>query len=316
MSTGKSAAHAHPTLPQLRALLAVADAGGFGEAAAELCVSQSSLSEAVGKLEDLVGRPLLRRSPAGTVVTPAGARVLAHARTAVQAASDVLLAAQDDQALSGVLRVASFRSTATHLLPPVLAAFRREHPGVTVKLLDGEVDGGGEAQVRDGLADIALVVGEDMPGLRLTPLLDDEYLFVAPEARGTHPVTFEEVAGSALLLPPGLNSCHVRVQSYLRPLGISPAAVTEIDQDSVILGMVRHGLGVTVMPRLALLPLPEGLVALPLPQSLTRPLAVATLPQRAHLPVIRTFTAALVTSLNTAEPGFFGGVRGRAPLLH
>ncbi|GHF55414.1 DNA-binding transcriptional LysR family regulator [Deinococcus metalli] len=314
MATGKSTPH--PTLSQLRALLAVADAGGFSEAAAELGVSQSSLSEAVGKLEDVVGRPLLRRSPAGTVVTPAGARVLAHARTAVQAAGDVLLAAQDDQALSGVLRVASFRSTATHLLPPVLAAFRREHPDVTVRLLDGEADGGGEAQVRDGQADLALVVGEEMPGLRLTPLLDDEYLFVAPESRGTQPVTFEEVAGSALLLPPGLNSCHVRVQSYLRPLGISPAAVTEIDQDSVILGMVRHGLGVTVMPRLALLPLPDGLVALPLPQSLTRPLAVAALPHRAHLPVIRTFTAALVASLGAPDTRMGSAWRAGAALLH
>ncbi|WP_412029727.1 LysR family transcriptional regulator [Deinococcus yunweiensis] len=316
MAPAKPTTPIHPTLAQLRSLIAVADAGGFSEAAAELGVSQSSLSEAVAKLEDVVGRPLLRRSPAGTVVTPAGARVLAHARTAVQAAGDVLLAAQDDRELAGVLRVASFRSTATHLLPPVLAAFRRDHPAVTVRLLDGEADGGGEAQVRDGQADIALVVGEAMPGLRLTPLLDDEYLFVAPESRGTQPVTFEELTASALLLPPGLNSCHVRVQSYLRPLGISPAAVTEIDQDSVILGMVRHGLGVTVMPRLALLPLPEGLVALPLPQSLTRPLAVATLPHRAHLPVIRTFTAALLASLGRADTRPGDGWRPGQALLH
>ncbi|WP_295814755.1 LysR family transcriptional regulator [uncultured Deinococcus sp.] len=316
MAPGRPTTSSFPTLAQLRSLIAVADAGGFSEAAAELGVSQSSLSEAVAKLEDVVGRPLLRRSPAGTVVTPAGARVLAHARTAVQAAGDVLLAAQDDRELAGVLRVASFRSTATHLLPPVLAAFRRDHPAVTVRLLDGEADGGGEAQVRDGQADIALVVGEAMPGLRLTPLLDDEYLFVAPESRGPQPVTFEELTASALLLPPGLNSCHVRVQSYLRPLGISPAAVTEIDQDSVILGMVRHGLGVTVMPRLALLPLPEGLVALPLPQSLTRPLAVAALPHRAHLPVIRTFTAALLDSLKRADTRPGDGWRPGQALLH
>lgn len=316
MAPGRPTTSSFPTLAQLRSLIAVADAGGFSEAAAELGVSQSSLSEAVAKLEDVVGRPLLRRSPAGTVVTPAGARVLAHARTAVQAAGDVLLAAQDDRELAGVLRVASFRSTATHLLPPVLAAFRRDHPAVTVRLLDGEADGGGEAQVRDGQADIALVVGEAMPGLRVTPLLDDEYLFVAPESRGTQPVTFEELTASALLLPPGLNSCHVRVQSYLRPLGISPAAVTEIDQDSVILGMVRHGLGVTVMPRLALLPLPDGLVALPLPQSLTRPLAVATLPHRSHLPVIRTFTAALLDSLGRADTRPGDGWRPGQALLH
>lgn len=76
--------------------------------------------------------------------------------------------------------------------------------------------------------------------------------------------------------------------------------VTEFEQDSVILSMVRHGLGITLMPRLALLPVPDGLVLLPLPGALTRPLSVATLPHRANLPLIRAFTAALVESLGPA----------------
>ena len=294
----------------------MADAGGFGEAAAELGVSQSSLSEAVGKLEELVGRPLLRRTPSGTRPTPAGERALIHAQAAVQAAGDVLLAAQDDHALAGVLRVASYRSTATHLLPPVLAAFRLQHPAVNVQLVDGEADGGGEELLRRGQVDLALVVDERQAGLRLTPLLSDDYLFVAPESRGDHPVTPEELGRAALLLPPGLDSCNARVQAYLCTLGATPASVTEIDQDSVILGMVGHGLGVTVMPRLALLPTPDGLVILPLPGPLSRPLAVASLPQRAHLPLIRAFTAALVASLE-GPPGQPVGRKGpMATLLH
>ncbi|GAA5504508.1 putative hydrogen peroxide-inducible genes activator [Deinococcus xinjiangensis] len=106
MTHGKPAQN--PTLAQLRALIAVAEAGGFGEAAAELGVSQSSLSEAVGKLEDLLSRPLLRRTPSGTTPTPAGERVLGHARAAVQAAGDVLLAAQESDSLSGTLKIASY----------------------------------------------------------------------------------------------------------------------------------------------------------------------------------------------------------------
>lgn len=286
-----------PTLAQLRALIAVADAGGFSEAAAELSVSQSSLSEAVSKLEDLLVRPLLRRTSAGTVPTPAGLRILPYARASVQAASDVLLAAQGEDELSGVLRVATFRSTATHLLPPVLAQFRLKYPAVQIRVLDSETDGGGEAQVRRGKADLALVVGGELPGLRLTPLLLDEYLFIAPESRGAHPVTFDELRSSAMLLPPGHNSCYQRVWDYLAPLGQFPERVTEIDQDSVILGMVGHGLGITVMPRLALEPAPAGLVVLPLPEPLSRPLALATLPHRAGLPLIRAFTQVLVNTL-------------------
>lgn len=75
--------------------------------------------------------------------------------------------------------------------------------------------------------------------------------------------------------------------------------LTEIDQDSVTLSTVRHGLGITLMPRLALSPVPAGLVTLPLPEPLTRSLVLAALPHRAGLPLIRAFTSALVDSLGS-----------------
>ncbi|UBV41685.1 LysR family transcriptional regulator [Deinococcus taeanensis] len=310
---------AAPSLAQLRALLAVADAGGFSEAAADLGVSQSTLSEAISKLEALTGRPLLRRGRGGALPTPAGERLLPHARAAVQAAGDALLAAQDDHALRGVLRVASFRSTATHLLPPALAAFRARHPDVTVRLLDGEV--GGESMVRRGVADAAVVIEDVMPDLRLTPLVLDEYLFVAPARRGTHPVTLHDFTAGPLLLAPGPNSCNVRVMAALRRYDVQPDRVTEITEDSVILSMVAHGLGVSVMPRLALAPLPDGLVALPLPDPLPRPLALATLPHRANLPLLRAFLDVLLEVLRrpaaAALPGPVGVAAPGAPtLLH
>lgn len=293
-----------PTLSQLRALIAVAQAGSFGEAAAELGVSQSSLSEAVGRLEAMTGRPLLRRTPGGTVATAAGERVLAHARAAVQAAGDVLLAAQDSGELSGTLRVAAYRSVATHLLPPALATFRRAHPGVRTVLLDGDTEEtDAELALRTGRADAAVVVQGHTPGLHLTPLVYDEYLFVAPAARGDHPATLEELSGQTLFLPPGRDQCHRLVRQYLEREGVSLSGLTENPQDSVILGMVAHGLGVTILPRLALHPLPGGLVSLPLPGGLSRPLALAVLPWRAHLPLLRAFTDTLTRTLAARVPG-------------
>ncbi len=293
-----------PTLSQLRALIAVAQAGSFGEAAAELGVSQSSLSEAVGRLEAMTGRPLLRRTPGGTVATAAGERVLAHARAAVQAAGDVLLAAQDSGELSGILRVAAYRSVATHLLPPALATFRRAHPGVRTVLLDGDTEEtDAELALRTGRADAAVVVQGHTPGLHLTPLVYDEYLFVAPAARGDHPATLEELSGQTLFLPPGRDQCHRLVRQYLEREGVSLSGLTENPQDSVILSMVAHGLGVTILPRLALHPLPGGLVSLPLPGGLSRPLALAVLPWRAHLPLLRAFTDTLTRTLAARVPG-------------
>ncbi len=240
--------------------------------------------------------------------------MLVHARAAVQAAGDALLAAQEATQLRGTLRVASFRSTATHLLPPALAAFRARHPGVTVHLLDGEAVGGGEVLVRRGQADVAIVIEEGCLDLRLTPLLLDEYLFVAPARRGAHPVTLEDLMGPLLLT---LGTCTPRVRSYLRRCGVQPESVTEIADDSVILGMVAHGLGVSVMPRLALTPLPSGLVALPMPEPLLRPLALATLPHRANLPVLRAFTDALLEALRgPGAPERVSALPGRPSLLH
>lgn len=301
---------AAPTLAQLRALIAVADAGGFGEAAAEQGVSQSTLSEAVARLEALAGRPLLRRTPAGTVPTGAGTRALGYARAAVQAAADALLAAQEEGegGLSGTLRVASMRSVATHLLPPALASFRAQHPRVTVTVLDSDTGTEGEPAVHLGRADVAVVVAAEASDLRLTPLLPDEYLFVAPATRGTHPVTFAELGAQPLILPPGRDSCHRRVRVYLSARGVPLTRVSEVEQDSVTLSLVEHGLGVTVMPRLALLPLPPGLVALPLPEPLTRPLALAVLPQRAALPVIRAFTEAVMSSAGRFRPPLGSGM--------
>ncbi|WP_216325400.1 LysR family transcriptional regulator [Deinococcus aestuarii] len=298
-----------PSLAQLRALIAVADAGGFGEAAAEYGVSQSSLSEAVAKLEGLAGRPLLRRTPGGTVPTEAGARVLTHARAAVQAAADALLAAQEEGGgLLGTLRVTSMRSAATHLLPPALAAFRARHPRVTVTVLDSDTGGRGAPAVRSGRVDLAVIVAEEAPDLWLHPLSPDEYLFVAPATRGTHPVTLADLGAGPLILPPARDSCHRRVRNYLAARGVPLTGVQEVEQDSVTLSMVGHGLGVTVMPRLALLPLPPGLVTLPLPEPLFRPLALAALPHRAGLPLLRAFTGAVLahlpaSGLPTGEPG-------------
>ncbi|EYB67338.1 LysR family transcriptional regulator [Deinococcus phoenicis] len=286
-----------PSLAQLRALVAVADAGGFGEAAAEHGVSQSTLSEAVARLEALAGRPLLRRTSAGTVPTEAGLRALVHARSAVQAASDALLAAQEEGTLAGTLRVASFRSTATHLLPPALAAFRAKHPGVGVILLDAESCGGGAEAVRAGRVDAGLILADEAPDLRLTPLVLDEYLFAAPVTRGPQPVTLADLSAQPLILPPQRDSCHQRVRRYLTARGVPLTHITEVEQDSVTLSMVGHGLGVTIMPRLALLPLPPGLIALPLPDPLTRPLALAVLPHRAALPLLRAFTATVLESV-------------------
>ncbi|WP_052488895.1 LysR family transcriptional regulator [Streptomyces sp. 150FB] len=117
-------------LPQLRALVAVVDAGGFGAAAPGLGLSQSAVSHAVASLERALGAPLLvRAAPVRT--TALGERVLPQARVAL-AATDAICdtAARHDQAVGGTVRLASTPTVCQGLLPALLRYWFEHLPGV------------------------------------------------------------------------------------------------------------------------------------------------------------------------------------------
>ncbi|AFZ67688.1 LysR family transcriptional regulator [Deinococcus peraridilitoris] len=286
--------NAQPTLAQLKFFVAVADAGSFSEAAAELNVSQSSLSEAVAKLEKILGQPLLRRTTGGTTLTPAGQRAMEHARVALLAISDLHLAVAMNDALSGTLRIATHRSLGVHILAPVLFALNQKHPALQVHVQDSESDGaGGQELIRSGQVDAGFIDAPSGDGLLWWPLLADEYHAVVPASRGAAPLTWAELRTAHLILTPSANTCHRHVQAYLRAHDVQATQLREVEEDGVILKMVEHGLGVTLMPRLAFEPLLPGLRVVALPAPLTRHLGVAVRPGRAGLPHIKAFMQAV-----------------------
>ncbi len=286
--------NARVTLAGLRVLVAVAEAGSFSEAAAELGMSQSTLSEAVATLERAVGQPLLHRTHGGVQPTPAGERALEHARSALLAVSDLHLAVAGETALEGTLSIAAYRSIGMHLLPPALARLRRDHPNLHVRVVDAESDGcGGEQLILRGDVDAGLIGLPATQPLLTWPLVQDEYLAVFPAARGAHEVSWAELRAQPLILPPASNTCHRRVASFLQQHEVHAGPITEVGEDDVILSMVEHGLGVAVQPQLAIMPLRPGLVALPLPTLLVRHLGLAVRPGRAGLPHIRAFVDAV-----------------------
>jgi DNA-binding transcriptional LysR family regulator len=310
-----------PTLAQLRLFLAVVRAGGFSEAAADLGMSQSSVSEGVAGLERALDTRLLRRGRAGVTLTAAGTRAVEHAERAVQAAGDLYSAVQDTGNLKGLLRIAAPRSVATHLLPPVLAAFRSRHPDVQFQILDadhslegapgGSASGGsGEALLISRHADIGIVHLPVHLSLMTWPFYTDDYVLVVPEVKGLreahsfpeerglaagtlNQASWADVTGHTLMLPSAGDNCNILVHSYLSEHHQPMPPVVEVENDSVTLGMVAHGLGHTILPRLAVLPLPAGLCLLRLPVALQRSLSVAVLPARASLPIIAAMTASL-----------------------
>lgn len=290
-----------PTLTQLRMFVEIVQFGSFSAAAAELGVSQSTLSEGIRTLERTTGQVLLKRSRVGVSLTPAGERTIEHARTAVQATQDFLHAASDVQVLRGRLRIVAVRSAATHLLPPVIAAFLKQHPRVDVQVIDTELEAEPGAEVlQRGQADIAVFLQpppEMTAGPLPVPLLSfpyytDEFVAVLQRKGRRGPLRWAELQGTLLLNIAGFMTNQL-LQRHLAANGVPDLRVQLMREDSVVLAMVQHGLGFTILPGLATLPLPAGLEALPLPHPLYRTLTVNVLPQRASLPVIAAFLAAL-----------------------
>src|SRR5437763_2281606 len=124
-------------LRQLEYLVTVVDQGSFTRAAELLHVTQPALSHQVRALEGSVGGPLLERLPRAVRLTPMGRAMLPHARAALADADRARAAARQAAGLEvGELHLATLFSVTLGVLPPVLRAWRRVHPGVQVRLYE------------------------------------------------------------------------------------------------------------------------------------------------------------------------------------
>lgn len=277
-----------PKLNQLEMLAAVADAGSFGGAAAALDCTQSRLSHGITQLEQTLCMRLLIRSRSGCVPTAAGQRVLAKARQILRLADSLGQVADERAALAGRIRIACFRSIASHLLPHALEALAADHPGIRVDLDDSCEEREQVTQaVRGGRAEIGIAQLPVGPDLATRDFIADTYVLVAPAAlplRG--PLTWAQLHG----LPYIQLDCSgaLAIFEQCRAAGFKAEAARTLATDSGIAAMVKRGLGYSILPRLAVYPEPDGVQIATLPIPAQRRFALVALPETARLPLTQT----------------------------
>jgi DNA-binding transcriptional LysR family regulator len=275
-------------LNQLEMLVAVADAGSFGAAAAELGCTQSRISHAIAELEEVLGTRLLARSRTGCVPTDAGHKVLADARQVLRLTAGMLAGAQHDAALSGRVRIACFRSVGTHLLPNALAALAGEYPGIRVDIDDAceERDDVTRA-VLEGRADIGVAQLPVSDALVAHPYVSDSYVLVVPAALQLRlPVTWEQLDGLGYIQLDCTGA--LAILERCRAAGFTAKLSRTLAADTSIAAMVRHGVGYSILPRLAVFPAPEGVKVVDLPISARREFALVVLPDAGRGKVVQT----------------------------
>ncbi|MGA7937047.1 MAG: LysR family transcriptional regulator [Kovacikia sp.] len=278
-------------LSQIRALLAVADFGNFSEAALELQLSQPAISHAIATLETELGVPLFSRGRHGAVLTPAGERIMQHARQALQHLDLMQQEANLQRGLQGGrVRIASFRSVATHLLPKVIAQFRDRHPDVTVTIIERPDYLDVEQCLREGRADIGITYLPTNREFEAWELLRDDYLVLLPPATTvkSSQVTWEELAEFPLVQLPCL-PCGRILHNYLKKLAPPMNTASDIQEDSTIVSMVVQNLGAAILPRLAAEPIPSTVIVHSLPTPLQRVIGAAVLSSALHIPAVFAF---------------------------
>ena len=275
---------------KLAALAAAVDQGSFTRAAEQLGYTQSGLTHMMNSLEREIGFSVLLRDRRGVRLTPAGQRIMPMVRqclAANQALEREIALVNSHQ--EETVRVASYASIAMHWLPELIEQFRRRYSGVSVDVQMGSVE---EVYrwVREGRVDMAFASRQESSTLDWTPLKPDPLLAIAAS------LDVRRLEGQEFLMPS--LGFHLDIMRALDCCGVTPIIRDTQVSDTVIISMVEHGLGVSILSRLVLKGRSDDVLALPLNPPAVRELGVATLP---HLrPLARKFlqfTAEMVEKL-------------------
>ncbi len=285
---------------KLEALVTAVRTGSFTRAAEVLGYTQSGLTHMMNSLEKDIGFALLVRSRNGIRLTAAGERVLPMIEDFLRAGDTLereirLINTRREE----TIRVGSYASIAMHWLPELIQRFRDRHPDVAVDIQMGSVQ---EVYgwVREDKVDMCFASRQEGANFDWIHLRNDPLLAILPpdydlQGRSSLPVSCLE--GMDFLMPS--LGFHLDI---MRALGTVQPNIQETHvSDSVIISMVEHGLGASILSELVLRGRRDNVVAVPMDPPAVRELGIAVRSRKELRPIVRRFiaeTKEILESLN------------------
>jgi LysR family transcriptional regulator, low CO2-responsive transcriptional regulator len=239
-------------LRQLEILRAVAQTGSFTSAGEQLHLSQSAVSRQILLLEEELNEQLFLRLGRKIRITPAGTTLLGLSQRMFDDLEQTRASILDAQrSVKGTLRLVGGMTVCLYVFPPLLKAFRKEHPGVDVRLIPGATPRL-IRQLRTGAADLGLLtLPVDDPALVSVPVMREELLLVTapqhPLARKKQ-VTPQDLARQPFVLFEGGSGTRRAIEEFFVREQIAPSVVTETENVEIIKALVRINMGVTIIP--------------------------------------------------------------------
>ncbi|WP_312690525.1 LysR family transcriptional regulator [Kosakonia sp.] len=249
------------SLRQLRVFVTVAQAKSFSRAGDIIGLSQSAVSHSVKELEQQVGVRLLDRTTREVVLTEAGQQLALRLERVLDELSSTLReAGRVGQQLTGTVRVAASQTISAHLIPQCIASSNQLYPEIDFVLHDRPQQWVLES-IRQGEVDFGIVID---PG-PVSDLLSEEILqepfFLL--CRNDHPwsqlasVPWLALDGARLVVQDYASGSRALIDAALLHFGIQAQIVQEIGHPATLFPMVEAGIGISILPALAL-PLPQG----------------------------------------------------------
>lgn len=288
---------------QLKYFVTIAETRSFTQAANKLHVSQPALSYQIKRLENELGARLFERTSRTVALTTDG-------QVFLPLAQDILARVNDAQrvmherlgAERGEVTFGTLPSVGAYVVPPLLASFRRNFPGIKVRLVE---TGSNllEKGVLDGDIDLAIVgVPRTPTGLEVTPLIVEELVLLLPakhERAKRTTIRLRDLENEDFILLGGMYFTFVDlVVEACHRNGFEPKIAYETGSLESVKSFVAHGLGISVLPRLALGgPKDDSIVVIPFDEPITRDLNLIRAKQRYASVATRALMVHIRTSI-------------------
>lgn len=257
------------TLRQLRVFIEVARLQSFSRAGDEIGLTQSAVSRCVRELEGEIGLKLIDRTTREVQLTDVGGNLVSSVSRLLTDLDDALREIREiGEQRRGRVVVAASPTIACRLMPAVVAACGRQFPYITLGLRD-DVQSDVVRKVKSGEVDFGVIIGPfSADDLLSEALMTDSFCVVS---RDDHPlaahrqVAWTDLEGEQLVMLDYASGSRPIIDAVMQEHGVNATVVQELGHSATVFGLVEAGVGVSVLPWLAL-PLPAGasLVARPL----------------------------------------------------
>jgi DNA-binding transcriptional LysR family regulator len=235
------------------AFIKTVEYGSFTKAAEALSYSQSGISRMINDLEKEWKISLLERDRSGVRLTSDGLKLLPYAKNVCNEYQKLQMQVDELNGLeSGLIRIGTFSSVATHWLPNIIKEFQKDFPHIEYELLLGDYTEI-EEWIVDGRVDFGFLRLPTRPDLETQFLEQDKLLAILPE---NHPkADYERFPITALCEDPFIlleKGANAEISAIFEHNHLTPRIHFTTWDDYAIMSMVESGLGISILPELIL----------------------------------------------------------------